>query len=153
MSNDEEDLDFEPLTIIVQEEHNIVIEKVARSLQVTQIQDPAVSILSEGAQGIPGGNGEDGTDGIDGIDGTDGTDGVDGLQGPPGYTIAPSAQFSFSVPSSVWELPHNLGRKVVDVVCTDTNDREIIGDVIYVSDTYAYVEWYYQTIGNVTVSL
>jgi hypothetical protein len=66
--------------------------------------------------------------------------------------VGASVDFTFQTPSAVWNLPHNLGRKYVDVVTIDQNDEEIFGDVVFEDANNARVEWYYATGGYATVS-
>lgn len=76
-----------------------------------------------------------------------------GPQGPPGQSgVGASVVFTFTDASQVWNLPHNLGRKYVDVVTVDNNDEEVIGDVVFIDDFNARVEWYWPTSGYATVS-
>jgi hypothetical protein len=94
-----------------------------------------------------------GVQGAQGEIGVPGPIGPQGPQGAPGVSgVGASVSFIFQTPSTVWNLPHNLGRKYVDVVTIDQNDEEIFGDVVFVDESNARVEWYYATGGYATVS-
>jgi hypothetical protein len=78
-----------------------------------------------------------------------GPEGPPGPEGPVGTTTSYSRTFESSL---LWDLPHNLGRQLVDVVTVDNNDDEIIGNVTYMSANEARVAWEIPTTGRATVS-
>jgi hypothetical protein len=120
-------------------------------LEVVEINDAVVDVSIEeqafvdiSAVGIQG---------PQGYTGAVGPQGPQGQQGPPGLAgQGASVDFVFDVPSTVWALPHGLGRRVVDVVTVDNNDEEIIGDVYFIDSFNSRVEFYYPTSGRATVS-
>ena len=119
----------------------VVPEGAEPVLDITLEPETVIDIAAVGVQGPTGPTG------------APGETGPVGPQGPPGQSgIGASVNFEFVIPLSVWELPHNLGRKIVDVVTVDGNDDEMIGDVVYVDDNHARVEWYYPSTGRATVS-
>lgn len=85
--------------------------------------------------------------------------GVPGPAGPPGPAGAnglstnSSVEFSFSSAITPWLLPHNLGRRLVDLVAVDLAGNEVIGDPVFVDVNNARIDWYYPMTGSVTASL
>lgn len=119
----------------------VIPEGAEPTVDITLEEQAVVDIAAVGVQGPTG------------VQGLTGATGAQGPQGPPGQSgVGASVDFVFMTPSTVWLLPHNLGRKYVDVVTVDQNDKEMIGDVVFVDDFNARVEWYYATGGRATVS-
>lgn len=123
-----------------------VVEVVIEALEPTVdlVLEESVAVVDISALGMQG---------EPGSPGPAGPSGPVGPPGPPGQAGAGATiDFVFMIPSTVWELPHNLGRKYVDVVTVDSNDEEIIGDVVFIDESNARVKWYYAITGHATVS-
>lgn len=70
-------------------------------------------------------------------------------------TAASSTQtksFSFSAASNVWVCNHNLGTLNVDVITTDSDGTQVIGDVYYDSPNQCSVHWFSPRTGTAVVS-
>ena len=130
---------------------------------------PATELLSQPSGGVVAfetpktpvlgpitGRGEQGDPGKQGDPGSKGDKGDPGPPGPPGadaIAIVPEANFAFSVAATTWTLTHNLASTQVDIVTRDNNGELIYGDVTFVNENEAKVEWYFPTTGYCRVSL
>lgn len=63
------------------------------------------------------------------------------------------ANFNFPIASNSWLLPHGLHDPAPTIITKDSGGTTIFGDVTYIDDDTARVDWYYPTTGTAVVSI
>lgn len=91
------------------------------------VREPAFKIVTIGIQGPSGPQGIQGIQGEQGVQGQDGTGDL-------------SFVHNQSVPSTVWVISHNLGKRP-SVRVVDSGDTTIVGHVVDIDDNSLQVEF------------